>query len=129
MAVFARALVRAVAERLQRYADLPTDTERQAYRLLSVVPLSEIEADAAANICWLARPDAAAVLRHLADAGLLERLGPRPGRGVAYRFHEAVSEHAQQRAQDEDGPTGAPSPTTTTPRRCSGSRPICPMYP
>ncbi|KUF20136.1 hypothetical protein [Streptomyces silvensis] len=90
----------------QRYDDLPTASDRQAYRLLSVVPLREIEADAAANICQLAHPEAASALRTLAGAGLLERLGPRSGRGVTYRFHDAVKEHAQQLAQDEDGPTG-----------------------
>ncbi|WP_125264497.1 NB-ARC domain-containing protein [Streptomyces alboflavus] len=95
---------RAIMTVLERqYADLGDDAARRAYRLLSTVPLSEIETDAVANVCDLSHEDAAAVLRCLAGTRLFERLGPRPGRGVTYRYHDAVRAHAQQLAEHEDG--------------------------
>ncbi|KUF17328.1 hypothetical protein AT728_16085 [Streptomyces silvensis] len=67
-----------------------------------MVPLSALDADATANACSVSHEDAAAILRQLDDAHLLKRLGPQPGREVAYRFTEAGREHAHQHARTED---------------------------
>ncbi|MEU7688204.1 hypothetical protein, partial [Streptomyces spectabilis] len=82
---------------------LPDNTARRAYRLLSMVPLTEFDTDVVANACDLTPDQAAAALHRLADARLLEPLGSRPGRnGPSYRFHDEVRPHAQQRATQAD---------------------------
>lgn len=66
------------------YADLPA-TEQRAFRLLSLVPGTDADADAAAALLDLVRADAEPLLDRLVERNLLVELSP--GR---YRMHDLV---------------------------------------
>jgi len=66
------------------YADLPAAQQR-TFRLLSLVPGTDVDADAAAALLDLARADAESLLDRLVERNLL--VEPSPGR---YRMHDLV---------------------------------------
>lgn len=89
----------------RRYVDLPR-YEARSYRILAVLPVAELEADAAAVALGLSTEEAALMLRRFAETRLLEPLGPRSGRGQCYRFHDGLRPRVRRWAVEQEGSRG-----------------------
>ncbi len=76
-----------------------SDIGRRCFGLLSLHPVGEFDAGAAAALCDIPVADAARVLEALNDDSLL--LEDRPGR---YRFHDLVRSHARQLLRPDEAP-------------------------
>ncbi len=74
-----------------------TPEQRQAYRLLSLHPGTDVDRHAAASLIHLPMARAGRLLDDLVDAHLLAE--PLPGR---YRFHDLIRDHATATAAAED---------------------------
>jgi tetratricopeptide (TPR) repeat protein len=83
------------------YKALPPSAAR-VYRLSASLPALDIDPDMIAAACVIPREQAVTLLETLAAAHQLEERGHLPGRtGPAYRFHDAVRDHA--RAHEDEG--------------------------
>ncbi|WP_312024644.1 tetratricopeptide repeat protein [Streptomyces sp. WAC 06783] len=86
----------------ESYRCLPPATAR-AYRLLSLPPLTVLTGPLVAAACAVPPSEADRLLDDLAEAHLLEDLGPDDvTRAARFRFHDLVRLHAAQCAQREE---------------------------
>ncbi|WP_405864385.1 tetratricopeptide repeat protein [Streptomyces sp. NBC_01515] len=78
-----------------------------AYRRLSVLPVPVVTPPLAAVVCGTALDEADRELDELAEANLVEDLGPDPRTGLGrYRFHDLLRAHARERAAEEETAEG-----------------------
>ncbi|MFD5406655.1 ATP-binding protein [Streptomyces griseorubiginosus] len=77
-----------------------------AYRRLSLLPTASFTPPVAAAVCGTAPDEADRLLDELAEANLVEDLGPDPRTGLdRYRFHDLLRAHARECAAEAETDT------------------------
>jgi DNA-binding SARP family transcriptional activator/tetratricopeptide (TPR) repeat protein len=77
------------------YSTLPRDAQRM-FRLLGLLPGTDVSADAAAALAGISPDLAAAALDIIAEASLINRAGPR-----RYTFHDLLRQYSAEYAETE----------------------------
>ena len=77
------------------------------YRRLSVLPVPVVTPPVVEAVCEVTPDEADRLLDELAEANLIEDLGPDPRTGLGrYRFHDLLRAHARERAAEEETAEG-----------------------